>query len=91
MRLEDLKDSRDRAAMEWAQRRPTIHEDRKVETTNRKIHVKTKPIAGYDDLIEAEFQTGVPRGQRASLPKDFDDRTPGVGGLRFGRNEQPER
>jgi hypothetical protein len=87
MRLEDLKDPRDRAAMDRAQHFPTIHEIRKEETVHRQVHVKTKPIAGYDDLIETEFQTGAPRGQRATLPKNFDDRTPGVGGLRFGKKK----
>lgn len=56
MRLEDLKDPKDRDAMERVQRGRDIHDIRREDAFRGRVSKKSQPSAGYDKAAEAEFQ-----------------------------------
>lgn len=97
MRIEDLKDPRDRAAMERLQSKTDgIVEERAKDTHFRvyhnadgSCHPECRIIAGYDNAAEREFQSGH-RSERSAMAPEFGHNREGrVGniGLRFGKQE----
>jgi hypothetical protein len=59
MRLEDLKDPRDREHCIRAERSVSVRELRKQDNFRAKV-VRELPKKGFDERSEREFQTGVP-------------------------------
>jgi len=64
MRLEDLKDPRDRDAMERAQHRPTVHDIRKRDDFAHRVSVPSPVVPDFDFKSEQEFQQSRPRADR---------------------------
>lgn len=97
MKIEDLKDPRDRAAMERLQTKTGgIVEERAKDTHFRvyhnadgTCHPECRAIAGYDAAAEREYQTGR-RSERSNMAPEFGrnhkDRVGNIG-LRFGKQE----
>lgn len=62
MRIEDLKDPRDRAACEWAARAESVHTQPFVHQPKTDDKPEAKTLVAcikYDETAEAEFQKGL--------------------------------
>ncbi len=97
MRIEDLKDPRDRAAMERLQHDKSSVVSRRAQDNHWRVyhnadgscHPECRIIGGYDAATEREFQTGR-HSERTNMAPEFGHnhkgRTGNIG-LRFGKQE----
>ena len=58
MRIEELKDSRDRAACERAEKGPSVRQMRQADKFWRRVVTPDPVVSNFDDEMENEFQTG---------------------------------